>query len=165
MADQRRRDRQSGSTTEFNGGERYGESGVYYHRMRGAVTGFKAGDSVKVWFDGGRQELGPVHVHRVRAAAAATRCSCSQRRGLHAASSPNAAPVAGPTYLATYTDALADAGIPADVYDIDANGRNLADLLGVLGHYKAVDLVHGRSTTTSATRARRPASRRCSTTR
>ena len=52
--------------------------------------------------------------------------------------SPNAAPFAGPSYLSTYMDALADAGIPADVYDIDAPARNQADLLGVLSHYKAV---------------------------
>ncbi len=52
--------------------------------------------------------------------------------------SPNTAPLPGPSFLSTYTDALADAGIPADVYDIDAANRTQADLLGVLSHYKAV---------------------------
>src|SRR4051794_30610698 len=41
---------QTVGATELNGGKRYGKSGVYYHRMRGAVSGFKAGDNVKVWF-------------------------------------------------------------------------------------------------------------------
>src|SRR4051812_41021621 len=52
--------------------------------------------------------------------------------------SPNTAPTAGPSYLSTYLDALADDGIPADVYDMDAQNREQADLLGVLSHYKAV---------------------------
>jgi hypothetical protein len=52
--------------------------------------------------------------------------------------SPNTAPFAGPSYLSTYLEALADAGIPTDVYDIDAANRTQADLLGVLSHYKAV---------------------------
>ena len=74
---------------------------------------------------------------RRRRTGATTACSCSPPRTT-AACRPNTAPGTGPTHLATYLDALADAGIPADVYDIDASGRNHADLLGVLGHYRAV---------------------------
>ncbi len=126
----------SGPTTEFDGGERYGESGVYYHRMRGTVTGFKAGDKVKVWFEAG----GKTADSFTFTASALGRgnqvllLSAEDYSGL----SPNTTPGTAPSFLSTYTDALADAGIPADVYDIDANGRNLADLHGVLGHYKAV---------------------------
>ena len=40
------------STKEWTGGERYGkDTGVYYHRVRGFVTGTKPGDRVQVWFD------------------------------------------------------------------------------------------------------------------
>ncbi|RKQ93616.1 zinc carboxypeptidase [Solirubrobacter pauli] len=126
----------SGPTTEFDGGERYGESGVYYHRMRGSVSGFKAGDKVKVWFEAGG-----------KSADAFTFTASPLGRGSqvlvlaaedYSGTSPNAAPGTGPSYLSTYLEALGDAGIPADVYDFDAQGRNLADLHGVLGHYKAV---------------------------
>jgi hypothetical protein len=126
----------TGSTTEFNGGERYGKSGVVYHRMRGSVTGFKAGDSVKVWFEAGGKSSEPF-TFTASANGRGNRVlvlSAEDYSGL----SPNADPMPGPSFLTTYTDALKDAGIPADVYDIDAQGRTQADLLGVLGHYKAV---------------------------
>ena len=49
---------------EWNGGERYGgDSDVYYHHMRGQVTGTKPGDDVKVWFTGRRQDVAVVHLH------------------------------------------------------------------------------------------------------
>ena len=39
------------STSEWVGGERYGDVGDYwYHRMRGQVTGTSPGDTVEVWF-------------------------------------------------------------------------------------------------------------------
>ena len=42
------------STSEWNGGERFGGPGdVYYHVMRSQVTGTSPGDQVKVWFTGG----------------------------------------------------------------------------------------------------------------
>ena len=44
------------STAEYQGGERYGaENDVYYHEMRGSITGTKPGDDVKVWFEAGGQ--------------------------------------------------------------------------------------------------------------
>ena len=101
---------------------------------------------------GGRQELDPFtftssalgHGNRVLV------LSAEDYTGL----SPNAAPFAGPAYLSTYTDALADAGIPADVYDIDAQGRTQADLLGVLSHYKAVVWYTGAGRLRPRSRAR-----------
>ncbi len=45
---------QTASTSEWDGGERYGVgNGTYYHVVRGQVTGTDAGDSVRVWFTGG----------------------------------------------------------------------------------------------------------------
>ena len=70
-----------------------------------------------------------------------------------------------PDALATYLDALADAGIPADVYDIDAQGRNHADLLGVLSHYKAVIWYTALDDFVRDPGPDRRASRSCSTTR
>jgi hypothetical protein len=127
---------QSGPTTEFDGGERYGESGVYYHRMRGAVTGYKAGDSVKVWFEAGGKSSEPFTFTASALGRGSQVLVLSAED--YSGTSPNAAPATGPSYLATYLEALGDAGIPADVYDIDASNRNHADLHGVLGHYKAV---------------------------
>jgi hypothetical protein len=104
--------------------------------MRGEVSGLEAGDSVKVWFTAGSKSSDPF-----------TFTASANGRGNqvlvlsaedYSGTSPNAAPTTGPSFLSTYTEALADAGIPADVYDIDAQGRNLADLLGVLSHYRAV---------------------------
>jgi hypothetical protein len=126
-----------GSTAEFNGGQRYGKSGVYYHRMRGSVTGFSAGDKVKVWFTAPGGKSSDPFTFTASGLGRGSRVlvlSAEDYTGL----SPNTAPVAGPSYVSTYMDALADAGIPADVYDIDASGRSQADLLGVLSHYKAV---------------------------
>ena len=41
-------------TNEWDGGKVYGrDSDVYFHRMRGDVTGAKPGDDVKVWFTAG----------------------------------------------------------------------------------------------------------------
>ena len=44
----------------------------------------------------------------------------------------------GPHYLSYYLDALAENGITADVYDVDARGRTAPDQLGVLSHYDGV---------------------------
>ena len=45
---------QSGATSEWGGGDRYGGPGdIYYHIVRGTVTGADVGDNVNVWFTGG----------------------------------------------------------------------------------------------------------------
>ena len=44
-------------TKEFTGGERYYKNdAVYYHRVRGFVSGTKPGDMVEVWFSAGGKE-------------------------------------------------------------------------------------------------------------
>jgi hypothetical protein len=47
-------------------------------------------------------------------------------------------PYPGPLYQADYEAALTAAGVPYDVYDVDANGRTAASAMGVLSRYKAV---------------------------
>ncbi len=123
-----------GSTLEFAGGERYGQAGRYFHRVRGTVSGFARGDTVKVWFTAGGKTSDPFTFTASPHGGRVLILSAEDYGGM----SPNTAPGSGPTYLTPYLDALADAGISADVYDVDAQGRNHADLLGVLSRYKAV---------------------------
>jgi hypothetical protein len=127
---------QTAATTEWNGGERFGGRGdVYYHRVRGTVTGTKAGDSVTVWFTAGGQESEHFsYAVRVSSAAPVLILAAEDYTG----HSPDYGNTAGPSYLRYYTEALTSAGIPFDVYDIDAHGRRAPDPLGVLSHYRAV---------------------------
>ena len=124
---------QSAPTSQWTGGERYKPASVYYHVMRGTVTGTKAGDSVEVWFEGGGQKSESFTYQMV---------SDTNNRMLVVAAEDytGASPVQtpGPHYAQTYLDALAANGIAADVYDVDARGRIAPDQLGVLSHYKGV---------------------------
>jgi len=124
---------QSAPTKQWEGGSRYNPASVYYHQMRGVVTGTDPGDSVEVWFEGGGQRSESFTYEAV---------SESGNRVLVVAAEDytGASPVqdpAGPHYVDTYTDALAANGQQADVYDIDAAGRIAPDALGVLSHYDA----------------------------
>ena len=146
---------QSASTSEWNGGERYKPASVYYHVMRGTVTGTKPGDSVEVWFEGGGQKSESFTYQMV---------SDTNNRMLVVAAEDytGASPVQtpGPHYAQTYLDALAANGIAADVYDVDARGRTAPDQLGVLSHYKGVIWYTGDDAVTRtagrAARQRRP---------
>jgi Zinc carboxypeptidase len=125
---------QSAPTSEWDGGSRYNPASVYYHQMRGVVTGTDPGDSVEVWFEGGGQRSESFTYQAV---------SESGNRVLVVAAEDytGASPVqdpAGPHFVTQYTDALAANGQDADVYDIDAAGRIAPDALGVLSHYDAV---------------------------
>ena len=115
------------ATSEFNGGERCGKTGGYDHRLRGAITGFSPGQSVKVWFTAAGGKVWDAFTFT-----ASPNAHGNSVLVLSAENQPT------PAYLSYYTTALADAGIPADVYDVDANGRREADPLGVLEHFKAV---------------------------
>src|SRR6185436_7166337 len=123
----------SASTSEWTGGERFLPAHVYYHEMRGVVTGTSPGDSVKVWFEGGGQTSDSFTYQAV---------SETGRRMLVVAaedySGPSPAQTPGPHYLQYYLDALAANGVAADVYDVDARGRIAPDHLGVLSHYDGV---------------------------
>ena len=122
-------------TTEFRGGQRYGGPGIYYHEMRGDVTGTSAGDKVQVWFTAQKSSTDPF-TYEVKNASKnmVLIVGAEDYSGL----SPNTAAGPGPKYLDYYKNALADAGIGYDVYDVDAQGRTAPTNLGVLSHYKAV---------------------------
>jgi hypothetical protein len=129
---------QSGSTSEWNGGERFGDVGdVYYRIMRGSVTGTNPGDVVKVWFEasGGTVKSDSfTYTAMVESSNRVLVLAAEDYTGI----SPVYKKTTGPTYLSYYLDALAANGIGADVYDVDANGRRAPSLLGVLSHYDAV---------------------------
>ncbi len=124
---------QSAPTSEWDGGSRYNPASVYYHQMRGVVTGTDPGDSVEVWFEGGGQRSESFTYQAV---------SESGNRVLVVAAEDytGASPVQtpGPHFVTPYVDALAANGQQADVYDIDAQGRVAPDALGVLSHFDAV---------------------------
>ena len=126
----------SAPTAEWDGGERFGGPGdVYYHIVRGQVTGTKPGDSVKVWFEGGGQASDSfTYTAKVESNASVLVLAAEDYSGISPAYKKNASP----NYLSYYLNALAANGIAADVYDVDANGRKAPSALGVLSHYRAV---------------------------
>jgi hypothetical protein len=130
------------TTTEYRGGERYGgDLDVYYHEMRGMVTGTSPGDNVEAWFEAGGQ--------RSQSFGYAVRSDTGHDVLILAAEDYSGKPGAGvelPAYASRthanyadyYKDALAASGIAYDVYDVDAEGRTAPDPMGVLSHYKAI---------------------------
>jgi hypothetical protein len=124
---------QSAPTSEWDGGSRYNPASVYYHQMRGVVTGTDPGDSVEVWFEGGGQRSDSFTYEAVSESGNRVLVVAAED---YTGASPVQAP--GPHYVDTYTDAVAANGLQADVYDIDAAGRIAPDALGVLSHYDAV---------------------------
>jgi hypothetical protein len=125
---------QTKPTSEWDGGERYGGStDVYYHVVKGMVTGTSPGDSVKVWFTAGSSVSSSfTYQAAVESGNDVLILSAEDYTG----ASPG--PGSGPNYLDYYEKALADNGIGYDVYDVDARGRTAASHLGVLSHYEAV---------------------------
>ena len=99
---------QQAATSEFNGGDRYGKSGVIYHRMRASLTGFKPGDQVKVWFTGGGKASDPF-TFTASTQGHNAQVSCSRPRTTWGSAQHRAD--RRPSYLSTYLDALADDGI------------------------------------------------------
>jgi len=125
---------QSAPTSEWGGGQRYSPASVYYHQMRGVVTGTDPGDSVEVWFEGGGQRSDSFTYQAVSESGNRVLVVAAED---YTGASPVQSP-GGPHYASTYVDALAANGQQADVYDIDAAGRLAPDALGVLSHYDAV---------------------------
>ncbi len=124
---------QSAPTSEWGGGSTYNPASVYYHQMRGVVTGTDPGDSVEVWFEGGGQRSESFTYEAVSESGNSVLVVAAED---YTGASPVQAP--GPHYADTYVDALAANGQQADVYDVDAAGRIAPDALGVLSHYDAV---------------------------
>ena len=121
-------------TVEYAGGERYGAPTAGEHRLRAQVSGFSAGDDVRVWFAGGGQSSTPFTFHSVQTHANGVLVMAAED---YTGTNPFA-PHAGPEYLSAYTDALRATGTSYDVYDVDARGRTAPDALGVLSHYDIV---------------------------
>ena len=126
---------QTAATTEWDGGERYGDAGdVYYRKVRGQVTGANPGDQVTVWFTGaGKASESFTYTLKSDSNADVLVLAAEDYTGL----SPQTGGTA-PSYLDYYLDALDANGIEADVYDVDAHDRTAPDPLGVLGHYEGV---------------------------
>ena len=124
-------------TSEWSDGERYyQEAGVYYHRMRGTVTGTKPGDSVEVWFaqkNGSQRSDSFTYSARVETANRVLVLAAEDYTGPTPTQDPS-----GPKYAASYLAALQANGLGADLYDVDARGRRAPHPLGVLSHYDAV---------------------------
>jgi hypothetical protein len=134
---------QSASTQEWNGGEVYGRPGdVYFHRMRGSITGTKPGDDVRVWFEGGGERSQSFTYSVASDSNAPVLIMAAEdysgKPGTGNTESPAYADRTKPNYLSYYTAALQASGIAYDVYDVDGRGRTAPDALGVLSHYKAV---------------------------
>ena len=125
---------QSATTSEWTGGETFRPADVWYHEMRGTVTGTAPGDSVEVWFTGGGQRS---ESFTYQAVSESNRDMLVVAAEDYTGASPAQAPN-GPHYLQYYLDALAANGVSADVYDIDARNRTAPDHLGVMGHYDGV---------------------------
>jgi hypothetical protein len=126
-------------TSEWNGGERYGDLGdVYYRVMQGRVTGTSPGDSVRVWFEDADNAATKSGSFTYAAKIESTKDVLILAAEDYLGISPVYKKTGGPTYLQYYLDALAANGVSADVYDVDANGRKAPSELGVLSHYKAV---------------------------
>jgi Zinc carboxypeptidase len=121
------------STAEVSG-ERYGAPGAVYHRLRATVTGFSAGDTVEVWFEGGGQRSASFTFTAAQTHAGDVLVLAAED---YSGSHPGP-PHAGPEYLSAYTDALTALGRSYSVYDIDAHARKAPDALGVLSHFRAV---------------------------
>jgi hypothetical protein len=125
----------SGSTSQWTKGEEYGVGNANYYRvMRGFVRGTDPGDSVEVWFEGGHKKSESFTYKAVSETGRKTLILSAED---YTGNSPGPQP-GGPLYLNYYKQALANNGIPYDVYDVDAHDRTAPDALGVLSHYKAV---------------------------
>jgi hypothetical protein len=135
------RNERSVKTTEWNGGRRFGGPGdVYYHRMRGTVTGTRPGDTVKVWFEGseGQDPRSDPFTYTVKSDTGNPVLILAAEDYTGTSNVPAYPGTSGPYMLAQYEAALDANGVGHDVYDVDASSRKAPDRFGVLSHYKAV---------------------------
>lgn len=126
---------QSSPTSEWAGGDRFGGPSLYYHVVRGEITGTNPGDSVEVWFTGGGEDSDHfTYTAKSESGRDVLVLAAEDYSGI----SPVYKKSTQPNFLSWYMDALSANGIQADVYDIDGNARRAPDDLGVLSHYEAV---------------------------
>jgi len=125
-------------TEEWQGGERYYKTDqVYYHRVRGVISGTQPGDRVEAWFTAGGKESGHFRYSRSSATkpdAPVLLLANEDWSGVQ----PNPSPLSGPQYLETYKGLLDAAGIEYDVYDVDEALRTAPHHHGILSHYSHV---------------------------
>jgi hypothetical protein len=127
----------STNTREFRGGEKYGDPGVYYHRLRAEVRGADPGDTVKVWFEAKHKRSDSFTYTQVSDTGNDVLLMVAEDyTGNSGLFEPGPHP--GPLFQGDYEAALDAAGVGHDVYDVDAQGREAPSALGVLSHYKAV---------------------------
>ena len=123
---------------EWQGGLRHGAPGRYYHRVRTRITtGAQPGQHVRVWFSGrgGRTSRSFRYTLVSDTGARALIMAAEDYTGR--SSLVSATPYAGPNHLDEYEAAFQAAGVPYDVYNVDAT-RTAPHWLGVLNHYDAV---------------------------
>ena len=120
----------------WDGGERYGSThNKYYAEFRGTVRGQKPGDRVTVWFTATGGSPSEPFTYTVAGDIG------GDVLVLAAEDTTGISPVQGVTsakYADEHVAAIEAAGLEADVYDMDLNGRQVPHPLGVLSHYKAV---------------------------
>jgi hypothetical protein len=123
-------------------GEVYGgnnDYNTYYQYMRAEIPGLAVGDSVEYWFSGRGQSTEHVTFDVVENADADVLILAHEdRTGAvnipgYASTSPDTA-----NYLEYFEKAVADSGRTSNVWDVDAEGRQAPDHLGVMSHYDAV---------------------------
>jgi hypothetical protein len=142
------------STTEWDGGLRYGNEGDYwYHRMRAQVGGNAGpGDNVKVWFSSpSKNEESGSFTYNVRSNSGADVLVLAVEDYTGQSALPAYNQNKKPNYLSYYTSALSANGVSYDVYDYDAMQRKAPDPLGVLSHYDAVIWYTGNDNVTRNT--------------
>jgi hypothetical protein len=126
----------SAPMSEWDGGLRYGAPGTYYHHMRATVTtGATPGQQVEVWFTAGGEESEHFTYTLASDTGARVLLLVAEDYTGNSGLLPKAT---APFFQSTYQQALTDAQIAHDVYDVDARGRRAASALGVLSHYDAV---------------------------
>ncbi|HSJ61094.1 MAG TPA: M14 family zinc carboxypeptidase, partial [Jiangellaceae bacterium] len=123
-------------------GEVYGgnnDYNTYYQYMRAEIPGLAVGDSVEYWFTGRGQSTEHVTFDVVENADADVLILAHEDR-TGAVNIPGYASTAPdvPNYLEYFEKAVADSGRTSNVWDVDAEGRQAPDHLGVMSHYEAV---------------------------
>ena len=130
-------------TSDWLGGERYGKDpGVYYHRVRGVVTGTAPGDDVQVWF---ASAAGPERsaAFTYRAAKESGKPVLIMADENYTGPTPDQDPT-DPKYLSYYTAALDANNIAYDVYDVDKQDTTSPGLAGRAQPLQGGHLVHRR---------------------
>jgi hypothetical protein len=131
----------TGRTSEWRGGERYGD-GVdkYFAERRGTVPRARTKDKVQVWFtarDGRKRVTSASFTYTVadKIGGDVLVLAAEDVTGVSPANTDGATSA---RYAAAHVAALKRAGRSADVYDLDTHGRKAPHPLGVLSHYRTV---------------------------